>query len=143
MLFGKQQIGMRRSQTIYLMLFLPLLLVILIVLSTHGTTQGSIVILEKPDGTEFAMDFKDWSETDKYELSLARGDTLQIEVTRESGKVSLTVRGKNGNEPYTGNNLAPGLFTLTVSQTDQYVIWLTGNDATGKVIVKKLSASQI
>jgi len=31
------------------------------------------------------------------------------------------VSGKNGSEPYTGNNLRSGLFTVTVSETDYFL----------------------
>jgi hypothetical protein len=48
------------------------------------------------------------------------------------------VKGKNGSEPYTGNNLKPGLFTVTVSETDRYEIRITGKGATGKVFVKNV-----
>ena len=46
---------------------------------------------------------------------------LQIEVSREDGEIALMISGRNGSEPYTGNNLKSGLFTVTVSETDKYV----------------------
>ena len=54
----------------------------------------------------------------KYELSLNKGDVLQIEVDREEER--LRDRGQNGSEPYRGNNLESGMFTVTVCKTDQY-----------------------
>ena len=84
------------------------------------------------------MDFKEWNSKSKCELSLNKGDVLQIEVDREYGEIALTVSGKNGSEPYTGNNLKSGLFTVTVSETDKYDIRITGKDATGKVTVKNV-----
>jgi hypothetical protein len=74
----------------------------------------------------------------KCELSLNKGDVLQIEVVHEDGKIALTVSGKNGSEPYTGNNLKSGVFTVTVSETDKYDIRITGKNATGKVMVKNV-----
>ena len=87
------------------------------------------------------MDFKKWSSTNKCELSLNKGDILQIEVVRENGKIALTVSSENGSEPYTGNNLKTGVFTVTVSETDKYVIRITGKDATGKVMVKNVGSA--
>lgn len=84
------------------------------------------------------MDFKEWSSNSKCKLSLKKGDVLQIEVFREHGEIALVVKGKNGSEPYTGNNLKPGLFTVTVSETDRYEIRITGKGATGKVFVKNV-----
>lgn len=121
--------------------FLPLFIAIIISISACSATKGSIVILENPDGTGFTMDFKKWSSTNKCELSLNKGDILQIEVVRENGKIALTVSSENGSEPYTGNNLKTGVFTVTVSETDKYVIRITGKDATGKVMVKNVGSA--
>ena len=76
----------------------------------------------------------------KCELSLNRGDVLQIEVDREGGEIALAVSGKKGSEPYTGNDLKSGVFTVTVSETDEYLIRITGKDATGKVTVKNVES---
>ena len=122
----------------YPIIFLPLVIAIIIAISACSAPKGSIVILENPNGTGFTMDFKEWSSKSKCELSLNKGDVLQIEVFREDGEIALTVSGKNGSEPYTGNNLKSGLFTVTVSQTDKYEIRITGKNATGKVIVKNV-----
>jgi hypothetical protein len=84
------------------------------------------VILENPNGTGFTMDFKEWSSKNKCELSLNKGNVLQIEVDREDGEIALLISGKNGSEPYTGNNIESGIFTVTVSETDKYDIRIAG-----------------
>jgi len=142
MLFGKQNGGTRGTKIMHPIVFLPLLIAILIVISGCSATKGSIVILENPKGTGFSMDFKEWSATNKCELSLNKGDTLQIEVDREAGKISLAVNGKKGSEPYTGNDLRSGVFTVTVAETDQYSVRITGKDATGKVTVKNVGSER-
>lgn len=102
------------------------------------TPKGSIVILEDPDAKGFTMDFAEWSSKNKCELSLNKGDVLQIEVVREGGEIAFAISGKNGSEPYTGNDLRSGLFTVTVSETDDYIFRITGKSATGKVTVKNV-----
>jgi len=72
----------------------------------------------------------------KCELFLNKGDVVQIEVEREYGKIDLMISGKNGSEPYAGNSLESGLFTVKVSETDKYNFQISGKDASGKVIVK-------
>lgn len=118
-------------------IFLPLFMVIIIVISNCFAQKGRIVILENPNGTGFTMDFKEWSSKNKCELSLNRGDVLQIEIVREDGEIDLMIRGKNGTEPYTGNNLKSVNFTVTVSETDRYITHITGKNATGKITVEK------
>lgn len=84
------------------------------------------------------MEFNQYNEKNKCELSLAGGDVLQVDVTREGGEIALTVSGKSGSEPYTGNDLESGMFTITVSETDEYLFRIDGRDASGKVVVKNL-----
>lgn len=118
--------------------FLPLFIAILIAISACTATKGSIVILEESDGTGFTMDFKEWSSQNKCELSLVEGDEVQIEVEAESGEIDLVVNGKKGSEPYAGNDLKSIKFTVTVSETDEFVFNVTGKKATGKITVKKV-----
>lgn len=141
MLFSKRTAGVRYIRKMSLVIFSgALLITAMLVISSCTATKGSIVILENPNGTGFTMDFKEWSAKNKCELSLTRDDVLQIEVSRESGEIALMVSGKNGSEPYTGNDLESGIFTVAVSETDEYVIRITGKDATGKITVKNLES---
>lgn len=141
MLFGKQNSKVKGIMDMNIIVFLPLFIAILIAISACTDQKGSIVILEKPNGTGFTMDFIDWSSKNKCELSLNEGDEVQIETIRENGEIALKVIGKNGSEPYTGKNLESGIFTVTVSETDIYEIRITGKDATGKVIAKNVSSN--
>ncbi|HHY78030.1 MAG TPA: hypothetical protein GX498_05935 [Clostridiales bacterium] len=138
MLFRKQNGRIKRIQNKHPIVFLPLMIAIIIAISACSVPKGSIMILENPNGTGCTMDFKKWSSKNKCELSLNKDDVLQFEVLREDGEIDLMVSGKNGSEPYTGNNLKSGLFTVTVSETDKYDIRITCKNATGKVIVKNV-----
>jgi len=128
----------RRINNMHPIVFLPLFIAIIIVISNCSASKGSIVILENLDGTGFTMDLKQWSSKNKCELSLKEGDVLQIEVEHEDGEIDLFIIGQKGSEPYTGNNIKSILFTVTVSETDKYEIRITGKKATGKVTVKNV-----
>lgn len=73
-------------------------------------------------------------------MTHAKGDVVQIEVEYEAGKIAFGVSGKNGSEPYAGNDLQSGVFTVTVSETDNYIFNITGKNATGKITVKNLES---
>lgn len=135
MLLGK--IG-AEIQNVHPIVFLPLFIAILITITNCTAAKGSIVISENPDGTAFTMDFKEWSSQNKCELSLNAGDVVQIEVVREGGEIAFAVSGKNSSEPYAGNNLQSGVFTVTVSETDEFIFRITGKEATRKITVKNL-----
>jgi hypothetical protein len=142
MLSGKQNTGIRRIRNMHPAVFLPLIIAIIIAISACTASRGSIVIFENLNGTGFTMDFKEWSAKNKCELSLNRGDVLQFEVDREDGEIALTVSGRHGSEPYRGNDVRSGIFTVTVSETDHYAIRIAGKDATGKVTVKNIDSSK-
>ena len=142
MFFGKQNSGMRWGANRKAVVFLPLVIAIMIGLTACFAAKGSIIILENPNGTGFTMELKEFSARNKCELSLKKGDELQIEISREEGKIALTISGKNGSEPYTGKDLQSGIFTVAVSERDEYVFAITGDKATGKVAVKNLGSRQ-
>lgn len=128
-----------KKQTVAVAGFFALLA--LLMFSACAGAKGGIVILEDGRGTGFAMEFKGFNTKNKCELSLAGGDVVQVEVEREEGKIALAVSGKNGSEPYTGNDLGSGIFTIAVFEADDYVFRITGKEATGKVTVKNLGGA--
>lgn len=142
MLFSKLSAGNRRIQNRHLIIFLLLMMAIMIALSACSASKGSIVILENADGTGFTMDFQEWSAKNKCELFLNKGDEVKIEVVSEDGEIAFSVNGKNGSEPYRGNDLPSRMFTVTVSETDDYVFAITGKAATGKITVKNLGSQE-
>jgi len=138
MFFGKQNAGIKCVGKMALFIFLPLLISIM----SYSSAKGSIAIFENPNGIGFTIEFRKFSARNKCELPLKKNDEIQIEISREDGEIAMTISGKNGSEPYTGNHLQPGIFTVAVSETDEYVFTITGHKATGKVIVKNLGSWQ-
>ncbi|MEJ1730840.1 hypothetical protein SMA90_31415, partial [Escherichia coli] len=74
------------------------------------------------------MDFNNYNTENKCELPLTEGDVLQVEVEHEGGKIVFEVSGRNGSEPYEGNGLVSGIFTITISETDDYIFRIKGKD---------------
>ncbi len=139
MLFTEHRAEMMCVRNMSRVAFLPLIIAIVIALTACSAAKGgNIVIFERLDGRGFIMELKEFSEKSKCELSLKKNDELQIEVSRKGGKIGLTITGKNGSEPYGGNNLRTGIFTVTVSEEDDYVISITADNATGSLRVKNL-----
>ena len=115
-----------------------LTMLLILALSACTAAKGSIVILEDGYETSFTMILEEFTSDNKCDLPLAAGNVIQVEVDREEGQFALSVSGKNGSEPYTGNDLESGIFTVTVSESDEYVFRIEGKDATGKITVKNL-----
>lgn len=142
MLFRKRTTGVSRGQKRRPGIFLAMVSAVMLLLTACSGGEGSIVIYENLKGTGFTMEFKEFSAKNKCELPLDRNDVLQVEFTSESGVLAMTVSGKNGAEPYTGNDLELGTFTVTASEADDYVFTVTGNKTNGKLVVKNLGNLQ-
>ena len=81
-------------------IFLPLFIAVITAISACSETKGSIVVLENPNGTGFTINLNKWSLENKCELSLSKGDVLQIEVSREGGKIALRSEAKGQRALY-------------------------------------------
>lgn len=139
MLIEKRTAKVRCTGKMNLVVFSGVLLIAaMLAFSSCSAAKGSIVILENIKGMRFTIDFKEWSAKNRCELSLNKGDVLQIEVARDNGVIDLAISGKNGSEPYTGNDLQSGIFTAAVLESDAYEIRITGKEATGKITIKHL-----
>lgn len=138
-MFSRYITSGKKSGRIKAAILLGVLTVLFITaLSGCALTGGSIVILEDGHGRSFSATLKNYSQNNKCKLSLAEGDEVLVEVDSESGRIFLTVSGRNGSRPYTGNDLVSGKFTVTVSETDEYVFQIKGKAATGKITVSNL-----
>ena len=139
-MFRGTTISSKRLNMMNMVIFSGVLtLLFILALSACTAAKGNILILEDGQGTGFTMTLKQYTSMNKCELSLAKGDVLQVEIDREEGQISFTVSGKNGSEPYAGNDLQTGIFTITVSETDEYVFRVNGKAATGKIVVRAIS----
>lgn len=141
MFFRKRTAGMSRAQNRRPVILLVTAVLMLLLTACSGV-KGGILIFEDFRGKGCTMEFEDWETSNKCELSLSGNDVLQVELTLESGALALSVSGKKGSEPYAGKNLQPGVFTVTVSETDEYIIAVTGERASGRLAVKNLGNPQ-
>lgn len=86
MLFGHLR-GRRVKNISLFTLFLVLAMVL--TLSVSCTVQGSIMILENPNGTGFEIDLKNWSEKDQCKLFLNRGTCCRLKLFGKGEKLLL------------------------------------------------------
>lgn len=103
-----------------------------------NASDGSIIITEDINGAGCKMEFKSWGSVDKCDIHLKEGDTVRVDTLYISGEISLSIKGTGGTEPYTGNDLRSGMFTVTVSEEDDYSIELRGKNASGSISVQKI-----
>lgn len=67
-----------------------LTLLFIFTLSACIGAKGSIVILENGRGTGFTMDLKEYNSKSKCELSLVKGDVVQVEIECKEGEIAIS-----------------------------------------------------
>ena len=110
----------------------------ILLVSACSFDKGNIDIHKNETGSEIVMELTDFNAGDECRLSLKERDTVKIDISLDSGSIWLEISGRNGSQPYTGKDLESGFFTVTVSETDEYVFRITGKGATGKAIIRIL-----
>ena len=99
--------------------------------------KGSVIFIENISCSGFEIQFSEWDEHNKCELSLNKGDEIQIVIVCEKGSVTLNIHEKNGMETYSGNGLESAQFSVKVPEAGEYVITIRGEDASGSIDIKK------
>lgn len=128
------KIARKFKQIMMLVVIVPLMLMML----GGCSGDGRILITEDGKGTGFTANIEDFSSNETVKMSLEKGHEVQVIVECQDGEIGLTVTSKSGIEPYTGNKLQTGSFTVTISITDKYTFLIKGKNATGKVTIKNL-----
>lgn len=114
-------------------------LLALTMLTACGAPKGSILVKENFKGTEFEIDFSEWSNHYTCKMSLNQDDAIQVEIICESGHISLDIRNNNGVKAYSGNNLKEAKFVVRMPSNGEYLLAMEGDYASGTVVIKKLS----
>lgn len=91
--------------------------------------NGSRVINENEINLEYTI----LNLTDTFTMPLSSGDTVAVDVVSEAGNLALTI-AKDGSDPvYEGNGIPTGSFTVTVHESGDYTVTVTGKSAKGSI----------
>lgn len=89
-------------------------------------------------GNNITIEFQILNMTETQEIDLKSGDTVQFDVTRESGQIDIAFGLKNALPDYEGKSVESNSFTVTVHEDGRYVLNVTGSEAKGSVKLTKL-----
>lgn len=84
-------------------------------------------------GGVLSLAFDGFSGTRSAALTLSAGDTLDVCIERQSGRIDLTLDG--ASRVYAGNDAQSGAFTLVIPADGDYTLTLSGKRAGGSVTV--------
>lgn len=125
-----------RNKNLVVLWLAVCLLVMLTGCHAASKFDGSKIVHED----HFQMNYTILNQTEEAVLSLEAGDTLQVEISQNSGTVSVVI-GMDGKGPiYTGTDLLNADFALNITETGCYRISVAGQDACGSVVFTKAEA---
>ena len=89
---------------------------------------------------KYVLSFSALNKTEKEELYLKKGDSLEVKIELTEGEVSLLISSTKGEEYYKGSELRNEEFTVVAERDGRCRIWVTGEKAKGSLLFKRIKA---
>lgn len=100
--------------------------------------QGEIAA----DETYYDMTF-DWLNTSyTYDMFLKQGDSIEVFLEKERGKVSVVIQIGEDDPVYQGNDMAPSSFAVNIKETGNYTVKISGQKAKGHISISRQEGLQ-
>lgn len=108
---------------------------LLLLTGCDGNASGCTVIgsVEVSTNKSIELSYKKLNGTKKYDMSLHEGDSIFVEVTTDSGSLTIEIAQKGEEPVYTGSDFPEGGFTVNIHDDGRYYVSLIGNEHSGKV----------
>lgn len=95
------------------------------------------------DDMYYDMTF-DWLNTVyTYDIYLEQGDSIEIFLEKERGKVSVLIQIGDEEPVYQGDDMAPSSFVVNIKKTGNYTVKISGQKAKGHVSFSRQDYSEI
>lgn len=100
--------------------------------------QGNIVA----DDTYYDMTF-DWLDTAyTYDIYMEQGDSMDVFLEKERGKVSVVIQMGDEEPVYQGDNMIPSSFAVNIKETGKYTVNISGQKAKGHIKISRQKGLQ-
>ena len=121
------------------MLFLVIIVAIgLTACSNQDGFAGNIVA----DDTYYDMTY-DWLNTTyTYDMYLEQGNSIEVFLEKERGKVSVLIQSEDEEAVYQGDDMEPSSFAVNIKETGNYTVKITGQEAKGHISFSRQTGLQ-
>ena len=75
--------------------------------------------------------------TNKFTMELTAGDTLEIQFTAAKGSMQMEIKEPDGDTLYAGNGKGVPDFTVNISESGTYSIYVKAHHAKGTVYIQQ------
>lgn len=105
----------------------------LMIIVSAGCNNSQFVGNEVANSNLFEVDFSILNSTKIHEMNLETGDTVNVVIVKESGRMDILVTDSAGTSIYQGDDVSSGEFELIIPAAGKYSFSVKGEDAKGSV----------
>lgn len=129
---------MRSLSKIEILLLTMMAFICLTACGKKGAFKGNIVA----DNTYYDMTFYWLNTAYTYDMYLEQGDSIEVLLEKERGKVSVLIQSKDEEPVYQGDDMEPSSFAVNIKKTGNYTVKITGQEARGHISFSRQIKSQ-
>ena len=90
----------------------------------------------------YQLDIEKMNGTDTHTMELNAGDTLNIRFETERGKLHMEIKAPDGTLIYTGNGEEATDFTVNISESGEYSVFVEAHKARGKIYIQRIAVQE-
>lgn len=120
---------MKRTLLFYLLVLGLLILLI-------SCEQSEFVGYRTANPDFYRLDIEKMNGTDIHTMEFNAGDALDIHFETEHGKLHMEIKAPDDTLVYTGNGETATDFTLNISQSGEYSVFVKAHNAKGKIYIR-------
>ena len=86
----------------------------------------------------YRLDIDRMTGTDRFTMELSAGDTLAVQFETVKGSIYMEIREPDESSLYAGNGKGVTEFTVSISQSGTYSIYVEARHAKGTVYIQRI-----
>ena len=123
---------------------IPLFLLCILGLAVFMTACGKVDFAgsRTAEAGYYRLDIDRMTGTDCFTMELSAGDTLAVQFETVKGSVCMEIRGPDESPLYAGNGRGVTEFTVNISESGTYSIYVEAHNANGTVSIKQVDGRE-
>ena len=119
------------------LLFGILISMILFLMSCGLCNKSSFMGNEIADTDFYDIDFEQMNSTHSYKIDMDAGESIKVQIIRESGKISVQIYNEDDQPVYKGDDVTDAEFEIQINEKGTYRLCVSGKNAKGHVIFSR------
>lgn len=104
--------------------------------------QNRFVVSHTADVVFYRLDIDRMTGTDRFTMELRAGDTLAVQFKTVKGPIYMEIKEPDKSSLYSGNGKGVSEFTVNISQSGTYSIYVEARHAKGTVYFQRIKVEK-